>query len=323
MFEGLGNKLSGVFDRLRGKGVLSEDDVNTAMREIRIALLEADVALPVARDFINIAKERAVGTEVMQSIKPGQQVVKVVYDTMIEILGGAEAEEIRMLTNPPTPILMVGLQGSGKTTTSAKLARRLHNKDRKKVLMASLDVARPAAQEQLRQLGIQVGVDTLPIIAGQNPADITKRAMDTARREAYDVVILDTAGRLSIDDALMFEVQEVKDIAKPAETLLVADAMTGQDAVNTAKNFHDRVGLTGIILTRIDGDTRGGAALSMRHVTGCPIKMLGTGENRKLLKFSTPTVLPRAFWIWATCCLWLNAPPKTSTRQRPKKRPRK
>lgn len=288
MFESLSDKLGGVFDRLRGKGVLSEDDVNTAMREIRVALLEADVALPVARDFVNKAKERAVGQEVIKSIKPGQQVVKIVNDIMVEMLGGDDAEDIRLLTNPPTPILMVGLQGSGKTTTSAKLAKRFKEKENKKVLMASLDVARPAAQEQLKQLGQQVGVDTLPVISGQDPLAICDRAMDTARKEAYDIVILDTAGRLSIDDTLMDEVAAVKKRANPSETLLVADAMTGQDAVNTAQNFDGRVGISGIILTRIDGDTRGGAALSMRAITGKPIKILGTGEKMDALEVFHP-----------------------------------
>lgn len=288
MFDGLSNKLGGIFDRLKKRGSLSEADVTAAMREIRIALLEADVALPVAKDFIAKATERAVGQDVLKSITPGQQVVKIVNDTMVDMLGGTESEPVKLLTSPPTPILMVGLQGSGKTTTSAKLALRFKDKERKKVLMASLDVARPAAQEQLAQLGTQIGVDTLEIVKGQSPLDITDRAMKKAKTEAYDVVILDTAGRLSIDDALMEEVAAVKARTKPSETLLIADAMTGQDAVNTAKNFEDRIGLTGIILTRIDGDTRGGAALSMHAVTGKPIKMLGTGEKTHELEVFHP-----------------------------------
>ncbi len=289
MFDSLSNKLGGIFDRLKKRGSLTEADVNAAMREIRIALLEADVALPVAKEFIAKAKERAVGAHVIKSVTPGQQVVKIVNDTMVDMLGGGEeAQPIRLLSSPPTPILMVGLQGSGKTTTTAKLARRFKEKERKKVLMASLDVARPAAQEQLAQLGMQIEVDTLPIIAGQSPLEITDRALEVARTQAYDVVILDTAGRLSIDDELMTEVEAIKTRAKPSETLLIADAMTGQDAVNTAKNFEERIGITGIILTRIDGDTRGGAALSMHAVTGKPIKMFGVGEKTDALEVFHP-----------------------------------
>ncbi len=288
MFDGLSNKLGGIFDRLKKRGSLTEADVTAAMREIRIALLEADVALPVAKDFIKKATERAVGQDVIKSVTPGQQVVKIVNDTMVEMLGGDEAEPIKLLSSPPTALLMVGLQGSGKTTTSAKLALRFKDKERKKVLMASLDVQRPAAQEQLAQLGTQIDVDTLEIVKGQSPLEITKRAMKTAKNQAYDIVILDTAGRLSIDEDLMHEVEAVKKEANPAETLLVADAMTGQDAVNTAQNFEDRIGLTGIILTRIDGDTRGGAALSMHAVTGKPIKMLGVGEKTDALEVFHP-----------------------------------
>ena len=287
MFESLSNKLTGVFDRLRGRGALTEDDVNEAMREVRVALLEADVALPVVKDFVAKVKERAIGQEVIRSVTPGQQVVKIVHDNLVELLG-AQAEELNLGVTPPAVIMMLGLQGSGKTTTSGKLAKRLKEVDRKKVLLASLDVRRPAAQEQLAILGEQVGVASLAIIAGQQPVEITKRALETARLEGYDVLILDTAGRLSIDDELMDEAAAVRDVAQPHETLLVVDAMTGQDAVNTAKNFEDRIGVSGIVLTRIDGDARGGAALSMRAITGRPIKFLGTGEKTDALEVYHP-----------------------------------
>lgn len=286
MFDNLSNKLTGIFDRLKGRGALTESDVNAAMREIRIALLEADVALPVVKEFVAKIKERAIGQEVTRSVTPGQQVVKIVHDNLIELLG-AEAEELNMPAIPSV-IMMLGLQGSGKTTTSAKIAKRLKDTDRKKVLLASLDVRRPAAQEQLAVLGEQIGVDSLPIVAGQQPAEITKRAMKAAKLEGYDVVILDTAGRLAIDDELMAEAAVVRDVAQPHESLLVVDAMTGQDAVNTAKNFEEKVGVTGIVLTRIDGDARGGAALSMRSVTGKPIKFLGTGEKTDAIEVYHP-----------------------------------
>lgn len=287
MFESLSNKLTGVFDRLRGRGALNEDDVNEAMREVRVALLEADVALPVVKDFIAKVKERAIGQEVIRSVTPGQQVVKIVHDNLVELLG-AQAEELNLAVTPPAIIMMLGLQGSGKTTTSGKLAKRLKEVDRKKVLLASLDVRRPAAQEQLAVLAEQVGVSSLPIIAGQQPVEIAKRALETARLEGCDVVILDTAGRLSIDDELMDEAAAVRDATNPHETLLVVDAMTGQDAVNTAKNFSERIGVSGIVLTRIDGDARGGAALSMRAITGRPIKFLGTGEKTEALEVYHP-----------------------------------
>ncbi len=277
MFEGLSGKLGEVFDRLRKRGALSEDDVAEAMREVRIALLEADVALPVVKDFVAKVKERAVGQEVVRSVSPGQMVVKIVHDTLVETLG-AEGVELTY-GPPPSVVLMVGLQGSGKTTTSAKIALRLKTRERKKVLLASLDVYRPAAQTQLAILGEQAQVPTLPIVAGEMPVAIARRALDTARREGFDVVILDTAGRLHIDQELMAEVAQVRDVAEPAETLLVADAMTGQDAVTLAREFNEKVGVTGIVLTRIDGDARGGAALSMRAVTGRPIKFLGTAEK--------------------------------------------
>ena len=279
MFESLTGKLSGVFDRLRSRGVLNETDVMEALREIRLALLDADVALPVVRDFITKVRERAVGQEVIGSISPGQQVVKIVNDVMIDALGGEGVVPINLSAVAPVPILMVGLQGSGKTTTSGKLALRLFQRQKKKVLLASLDTQRPAAQLQLQQLAERAGVASLPIIAGQTPLEIAARAMDTGRREVYDVVILDTAGRLSIDEALMAEVQAIRAATNPAETLLVVDAMTGQDAVTTAKSFHDALGITGIVMTRMDGDARGGAALSMRAITGAPIKLVGTGEK--------------------------------------------
>lgn len=282
MFGSLTDKLGNIFDKLRGRGALSVEDVQAAMREIRVALLEADVALPVVKEFIAKATERAIGKEVLASITPGQQVVKIVHDTLVESLG--TGFEPLAQSAAPSIYLLVGLQGAGKTTTAAKLAKRLKETERKKVLMASLDVKRPGAQEQLAQLGTQVDVDTLPIIAGQEPLAITTRAVSEARLGHYDVLILDSAGRLSIDDALMNEIAAVKAAAQPIETLLVADSMTGQDAVHTAKNFNERIGLTGIILTRIDGDARGGAALSMRQVTGQPIRFLATGEKMDALE---------------------------------------
>lgn len=278
MFDGLSEKLSGIFDALTRRGALTEEDVNTALREVRRALLEADVALDVVREFTEKAKERAIGSQVIKSIAPGQQVIKIVHDQLVEMLG-SEGQTLSFDATPPVPILMVGLQGSGKTTSSAKIARRLTEKDKKKVLMASLDTRRPAAMEQLAILGQQVGVDTLPIIAGQDALTIAKRALETARKSGFDVVILDTAGRVTLDDALMDEVAKVKAAVKPHEVLLVADALTGQDAVNTARAFDERIGLTGIVLTRMDGDSRGGAALSMRAVTGKPIKLIGVGEK--------------------------------------------
>ena len=278
MFESLSERLGGVFDRLRGRGALNENDVREAMREVRIALLEADVALPVVRSFVDGVTEKAIGQQVLRSITPGQQVVKIVNDALVDILG-SEASELELATTPPAIIMMVGLQGSGKTTTTAKIAKRLTEKDRKKVMMASLDVNRPAAQEQLAILGTQIGVATLPILAGQQPVDIAKRAMQAAKLQGFDVLMLDTAGRLHVDTQLMDEMKAVSAVSAPAETLLVVDALTGQDAVNVAKSFGDQVPLTGVILTRMDGDARGGAALSMRAVTGKPIKFVGTGEK--------------------------------------------
>ena len=278
MFQSLSDRLSGIFEKLTKRGALTESDVSEAMREVRRALLEADVALEVVRDFIEKVKEKAVGQEVVKSVTPGQMVIKIVHDELVRMLG-SDAQPIDVAAPPPVPILMVGLQGSGKTTTTAKIAYRLKNRDKKRVLMASLDTRRPAAQEQLRVLGEQIDVPTLPIIAGQTPLQIARRALDAARLGGYDVVLLDTAGRTTVDEALMLEVAEVKAATNPHEVLLVADSLTGQDAVNTAKAFDNRVGITGIVLTRIDGDGRGGAALSMRAVTGKPIKLLGTGEK--------------------------------------------
>jgi len=288
MFDTLGNRLNEVFDRLRGRGALGEDDVAAAMREIRIALLEADVALPVVRDFIAAVREKAVGQDVVRSVTPGQMVVKIVHDHLVAVLGGDEprgrGDSLDLNAAAPVAIMLVGLQGSGKTTTAAKIALRLKNRERKKVLMASLDVQRPAAQEQLAQLGRQTGVATLPVVAGERPVAITRRALQMGRTEGYDVVLLDTAGRLHIDEELMLEVAAVREAATPHQTLLVADAMTGQDAVNVAQVFAERTGLTGIVLTRVDGDARGGAALSMRAITGKPIVLLGTGEKLDALE---------------------------------------
>lgn len=281
MFESLSERLSGIFDGLTRRGALKEADVEAALREIRVALLEADVALPVVKDFIDGVKELAVGQDVLRSVTPGQMVVKIVHDALVEMLSPEDPAGAGLAVdgNPPQAILMVGLQGSGKTTSTAKIARRLQQRDKKKVLMASLDVYRPAAQEQLKILGEQADVATLPIVAGQQPVDIAKRAMQAGRFGGYDVVMLDTAGRLHVDEALMAEVAAVKTATTPSEVMLVADAMTGQDAVNVADSFNKRVGLTGIMLTRVDGDARGGAALSMRAVTQCPIKLLGVGEK--------------------------------------------
>ncbi|MET1046230.1 MAG: signal recognition particle protein [Hyphomicrobium sp.] len=278
MFQSLTERLSGVLDKLTRRGALTESDVAEAMREVRRALLEADVALDVVKDFIEKVKAKAIGAEVLRSVTPGQMVVKIVNDELVATLGST-AEPIDLHAAPPIGILMVGLQGSGKTTTTAKIAYRLTNRERKKVLMASLDTRRPAAQEQLRVLGEQTGVATLPIIAGQNPLQIARRAEDAGKLGGYDVIIYDTAGRVTVDEELMDEVRDVKVAIHPHETLLVADALTGQDAVNTAKAFDGRIGVTGIVLTRADGDGRGGAALSMRAVTGKPIKLIGVGEK--------------------------------------------
>ncbi|MGH6989268.1 MAG: signal recognition particle protein [Stellaceae bacterium] len=286
MFDSLSQRLGDTFDRLKKRGALSEEDVGVAMREIRIALLEADVALPVVKQFIDGVRTKALGQDVLRSVTPAQMVVKIVHDHLIETLG--EGAPLNLNAVPPVAILMLGLQGSGKTTTAAKLARVMKEREKKKVLLASLDIHRPAAQEQLAILARQINVSSLPIIAGEQPVAIAKRAMEVGRREAYDLVILDTAGRLHIDETLMFEVAAVREAVNPAERLLVADALTGQDAANLAKSFDERVGITGIVLTRVDGDSRGGAALSMRAVTGKPIKFLGIGEKLDALEAFRP-----------------------------------
>ncbi|HEY4891952.1 MAG TPA: signal recognition particle protein [Reyranella sp.] len=291
MFEGLSKRLGDVFDKLRGRGALSEADVDAALREVRTALLEADVALPVVRQFVDSVRPKAIGADVIRSVSPGQMVIKIVNDHLVEMLGGT-VSDLDLNAIPPVVILMVGLQGSGKTTSSAKIGYRLSQGPqgmaaefggsfsiKRRVMMASLDTRRPAAQQQLAILGEQTGVPTLPIVPLEMPLAITRRALETARREGFDVLILDTAGRLSIDEELMKEVADISALAKPKETLLVADAMTGQDAVNVAKAFNDRLAVTGIVLTRVDGDARGGAALSMRAVTGRPVKLIGVGEK--------------------------------------------
>ena len=286
MFENLSERLGGVFDRLTRQGALSEEDVRTAMREVRVALLEADVSLPVARDFVKAVEKKATGQAVTRSITPGQQVVKIVHDELVHVLAGdSEAEPGALkIDNPPAPILMVGLQGSGKTTTTAKLAKRLKERNNKRVLMASLDTNRPAAMEQLAILGAQIGVDTLPIVKGEDAVQIARRAKQTATLGGYDVYLLDTAGRLHIDEELMDQVARVRDVASPRETLLVVDGLTGQDAVNVAQEFDAKVGVSGVVLTRMDGDGRGGAALSMRAITGKPIKFVGLGEKMEALE---------------------------------------
>ena len=288
MFEALSDKLSGILDKLTRRGALTAGDVDAAAREVRRALLEADVALDVVRGCIEKLKERAVGVEVIKSVTPGQMIVKIVHDQLVETLGST-ADPIDLNAAAPVPIMLVGLQGSGKTTTAAKIAKRLTDQLKRKVLMASLDTRRPAAMEQLAVLGQQVGVETLPIMAGQSPVQIAKRALDAGRLGGYDVVLLDTAGRITLDEAMMTEAAEVKNAAHPHEVLLVADALTGQDAVNLAHSFDERVGLTGIVLTRVDGDGRGGAALSMRAVTGKPIKLMGTGEKIDALEDFHPS----------------------------------
>ncbi len=293
MFDNLSDRLGNVFDKLKGRGSLAESDVREAMREVRIALLEADVALPVVRRFIDAVTEKAIGSEVLKSVTPGQQVVKIVNDELVEMLGGsgedAEPRDLNLAAKPPVVIMMVGLQGSGKTTTTAKLGKLLKEKHGKKSMMASLDVNRPAAQEQLQILGEQVDVATLPIVAGQQPVDIARRAMEAAKLQAADVLLLDTAGRLHVDEALMAEMKAISTVSAPTEVLLVVDSLTGQDAVNVAQSFTGEVPLTGVVLTRMDGDARGGAALSMRYVTGKPIKFAGTGEKLDAIEAFDPS----------------------------------
>ncbi|AIL65865.1 Signal recognition particle protein [Rickettsiales bacterium Ac37b] len=278
MFESLGNNFTKIFDKLTKRGILSQDDIDNTMREIRIALLEADVALPVVKDFIAKVKEKILGQEIVKSVSPGQMVIKLVQDHLIEALG-SDFAELQLNATPPVFIMFVGLQGSGKTTTSAKLALRLKQKLKKKILLTSLDIYRPAAQQQLEILAKQAEVDSLPIIEGESPSAITKRCIKIANNEGYDIVILDTAGRLHIDDSLMQELNDIKTLVNPKEILLVVDSMTGQDAVNVAQGFHETLQLTGLILTRVDGDSRGGAALSLKSITNCPIKFLGVGEK--------------------------------------------
>ncbi|MGI9400337.1 MAG: signal recognition particle protein [Rhizobiaceae bacterium] len=288
MFESLSERLGSIFEGLTRRGALTEKDVSAALREVRRALIEADVALDVVRDFIERVREKSVGAEVVKSVTPGQMVVKIVHDELVEMLGSG-AETIDLNAPAPVVLMMVGLQGSGKTTTSAKIAKRLTERSKKKVLMASLDTRRPAAQEQLKQLGEQTEVETLPIVAGQSPVQIAERAIQAAKLGGFDLVILDTAGRTHIDEPLMVEMADIKAKSGPHEILLVADALTGQDAVNLARSFDERVGITGIVLTRIDGDGRGGAALSMRGVTGKPIKLIGTGEKMDALEDFHPS----------------------------------
>ncbi|ETW13428.1 signal recognition particle protein [Roseivivax marinus] len=288
MFESLSDRLGGVFDRLTKQGALSEDDVRTALREVRVALLEADVSLPVARNFIKSVEKKATGAAVTKSVTPGQQVVKIVHDELIGVLTGDGDPGTLRIDQAPAPILMVGLQGSGKTTTTAKLAKRLTERDKKRVLMASLDVNRPAAMEQLEILGKQIGVDTLPIVKGEDPVTIAKRAKTQAAFGGYDVYMLDTAGRLHIDQELIAQAAAVRDVVTPRETLLVVDGLTGQDAVNVATEFDDKIGVSGVVLTRMDGDGRGGAALSMREVTGKPIRFVGLGEKMDALETFEP-----------------------------------
>ncbi len=288
MFDNLSEKLGGILDRLTGRGSLSEADVDAAMREVRRALLEADVSLDVVRSFTERVREQAVGATVVKSVTPGQMVVKIVHDELVATLG-SDGQTIDLNAVPPVAIMMVGLQGSGKTTTTAKLARRLTQRDKRKVLMASLDVYRPAAMEQLAVLGRDLEIATLPIVEGQKPPQIARRALEAGKLGGFDVVLLDTAGRTTLDEEMMSEAAEIKAVANPHEVLLVADALTGQDAVNLARSFDERVGLTGIVLTRVDGDGRGGAALSMRAVTGKPIKLIGTGEKTDALEDFYPS----------------------------------
>ncbi|MFV0514079.1 MAG: signal recognition particle protein [Jhaorihella sp.] len=288
MFENLSERLSGVFDRLTKQGALGEDDVKTALREVRVALLEADVSLPVARDFVKRVQEQATGQAVTKSVTPGQQVVKIVHDALVDVLTGDADPDKLKIDNPPAPILMVGLQGSGKTTTTAKLAKRLKEREGKRVLMASLDTSRPAAMEQLQILGAQIGVDTLPIVRGEDPVQIARRARTQASLGGYDVYMLDTAGRLHIDAELIAQAAAVRDAVQPRETLLVVDGLTGQVAVEVAEEFDDKIGVSGVVLTRMDGDGRGGAALSMRAVTGKPIRFVGLGEKMDALETFEP-----------------------------------
>jgi signal recognition particle subunit SRP54 len=305
MFENLSERLGGVFDRLTKQGALSEDDVRTAMREVRVALLEADVSLPVARQFIKAVEKKATGAAVTKSVTPGQQVIKIVHDELVHVLSGDGDPGALKIDNPPSPVLMVGLQGGGKTTTTAKIAKRLKEREGKRVLMASLDVNRPAAMEQLAILGQQIGVDTLPIVKGEDPVAIARRAKTQASLGGYDVYMLDTAGRLSIDEELMAQVEAVRDVANPRETLLVVDGLTGQDAVHTAENFDERIGITGVVLTRMDGDGRGGAALSAcARSPASPSASSASARRWTRWKPSSPAASPAASSAWATSSRW-------------------
>src|SRR4030081_3862637 len=293
VFDNLSEKLGGILDRLTRRGSLTEADVDAARREVRRALLEADISLDVVRSFTEKVREQAIGATVVKSVTPGQMVVKIVHDELVNMLG-SDAQSIDLNAVPPVAIMMVGLQGSGKTTTTAKLARRLVQRDKRKVLMASLDIYRPAAMEQLAVLGRDLDIPTLPIVAGQKPPQIARRAPEAAKLGGYDIVLLDTAGRTTLDEEMMSEAAEIKTTANPHEVLLVADSLTGQDAVNLARAFDARVGLTGILLTRVDGDGRGGAALSMRAVTGKPVKVVGTrGKNRHVGEFQPSRIAGR------------------------------
>ncbi len=278
MFENLTNKLENIFSKLKSAPSLSEEQVESGLKEIRLALLEADVALPVTKEFIANVKPKAIGKEIIKSTSAGQMIVKIVYDELVNILG-SKNEELNFKAVPPVSLLLVGLQGSGKTTSAAKLAKNIEKNYKKKVMLVSLDVYRPAAQEQLKLLAEANGIQCLPVVEKQQPIDITKRALNAASLNGSDVIIFDTAGRTQIDLPMMSEIKQIKDITKPAETILVADSLTGQIAVNVAKEFDTAVNLSGIILTRVDGDARGGAALSMKHVTGKPIKYIGVGEK--------------------------------------------
>ena len=278
MFENLQNKITGIFDKLKGKGVIDETSLNEALREIRVALLESDVSISVAKDFIEKVREKALGQEVVRSISPAQMVVKIVYDELVNLLG-SKSEKINLNAVPPVSMMLVGLQGSGKTTSTAKIAKYIERANKKKIMMVSLDVYRPAAQEQLKLLGEQNNILTLPIVEGQQPLDICRRALSAANLNGAEVIIFDTAGRTQIDLQMMSEIKQIEQTINPSETLLVADSLTGQVAANVAKEFKSTVNLTGIVLTRSDGDGRGGAALSMKYVSQVPIKFLGVGEK--------------------------------------------
>jgi signal recognition particle subunit SRP54 len=286
MLDNFSSKITKIFDSISGKKFISEDDLNVTMREIRVALLEADVSLPIAKSFIEKVKAAALGQQVVKSISAGQMVIKIVHEELVRLLG-SENSEINFAARPVV-IMMVGLQGAGKTTTSGKLAARLKNKNHKKVLLSSLDTYRPAAQEQLSILAQKVGIDCVEIIANQNPLEITKRTLKKAEELGSEVVILDTAGRTHLNEELMQELLEIKQIANPTEILLVVDSLIGQDAINVAQNFNDKLALTGTILTRLDGDNRGGAALTMRAATNCPIKFIGVGEKLDELEEFNP-----------------------------------